>query len=202
MSTIRRNSVIQSPIASQIFGTQRPLSWGGGCKLPSDMACSMSTPSSTSCNTTPSSDYHVSLTPQTSLLPNSVAGSKKKAKSNISQQVDLVQDEIENLQSSTMSLHENNHQCFLAKLEAKSEHQHDMKKYDWLYATHEHKSNQAILSHKRQQEDRDSEICLREVDIWVHEAHSLVLDKEAESLWLKIQFQQMMQGNRDLASDL
>jgi hypothetical protein len=29
-----------------------------------------------------------------------------------------------------------------------------------------------------------------------------LLDKEAETLWLKIQFQQMMQGNRDLALDL
>jgi len=101
-----------------------------------------------------------------------------------------------------MSLHENKHQHFLAKLEAKSEHQYDMKKYDWLCATHEHKSNQAILSYKRQQEDRNSVIRLHEVDIQVHETHSLLLDKEAETLWLKIQFQQMMQGNKDLALDL
>jgi hypothetical protein len=74
----------------------------------------------------------MSPTPQTLLLLNSAAGSKRKAKSNISQQVDLIWDEIESLQSSTMSLHENKHQHFLAKLEAKSEHQHDMKKYDWI----------------------------------------------------------------------
>ncbi|KAG2072126.1 hypothetical protein BDR04DRAFT_1153619 [Suillus decipiens] len=161
------------------FGTQRPLSQGGQCKLTLDMACRMSTPSLTSCNTTPLLDYHVSPTPQTLLLPNSVAGSKKKAKSDILQQVDLVWDEIESLQSSTMSLHENKHQCFLAKLETKSEHQCDTKKYDWLCATHEHESNQAILSHKHQQEDRDSEIHLHEVDIqW--------LKKVSQCLWIFI----------------
>ncbi|KAG2064936.1 hypothetical protein BDR04DRAFT_1177093, partial [Suillus decipiens] len=169
------------------FGAQWPLSRGGDASYH---------------QTWHAAYYHVSPTPQTSLLPNSAAGSKKKAKSDILQQVDLVQDETKSLQSSTMSLHENKHQCFLAKLEAKSEHQCDMKKYDWLRATCEHESNQAILSHKHQREDRDSKIHLCKVNIRVHEAHSLVLDKEAETLQLKIQFQQMMQGNRDLASDL
>ncbi|KAG2068236.1 hypothetical protein BDR04DRAFT_1158051 [Suillus decipiens] len=124
----------------------------------------MSTSSLTSHNMTPLSDYHVSLTPQTLLLPNSAAGLKKKAKSNISQQVDLVWDEIKSLQSSTISLYENKHQCFLAKLKTKSEAQCDMKKYDWLCATHEHEFNQPILSHKRQQEDRDSEIHLHKAN--------------------------------------
>ncbi|KAG1769632.1 hypothetical protein EDD22DRAFT_948882 [Suillus occidentalis] len=101
-----------------------------------DMARSLSTPSSTTRNTSSSSDYHMSPTPLTS-LPNSAGSSKKKAKSDIMQQVDLVRDGIESLQSNAASRHETKHQRFLAKLDAKSEHQRDSKRYEWLRDTRE-----------------------------------------------------------------
>ncbi|KAG2343089.1 hypothetical protein BDR05DRAFT_948489 [Suillus weaverae] len=183
------------------FGAQRPSSHGGRHKVSSEMSRSILTPSSTTRNTTPSSDYHMSPTPQTS-LPNSVGGSKKKkAKSDVLQEVVHVRDEIESMHSDAMSCHDSRHQRFLAKLGAKSEHNQDSKKYEWLHGTREHEASQAAVSHQHLQEQQDAEIRLRETDIRVHEAHSLVLDKEAETLQLKIQFHQMTQGNRTPASD-
>ncbi|KAG2366751.1 hypothetical protein BDR07DRAFT_1479753 [Suillus spraguei] len=171
------------------FGIQKPSSHGG-----------TSTPSSTTCNTTSSSEYHISLTPQTSLLNSTGSSKKKKAKSDMSQQVEQVRDEIESLHSSVMSCHEAKHQCYITKLESKSEHNCDVKKYDWLCATREHEVSKATVSHQRLQEAKDAEIRLHETDIWVNQAHSLVLDKEAETLRLKIQFHQMMQASK-AASD-
>ncbi|KAG1804094.1 hypothetical protein EV424DRAFT_1544790 [Suillus variegatus] len=177
------------------FGAHKPSSHGARHKGPSDMARSMSTPSSTTRNTTPSSDYVISPTPQT-LLPNSGGSSKKKARSDVQDQVGLVWDKIESLQSSALSCHESKHQHYLAKLGVKSEHSRDMKKYEWLRDTRAHEASQASLIHQRQQEDKDTKIRLHEMDIRVHKAHSLVLDKEAETLQLKIQYHQMMQGNK------
>ncbi|KAG1864369.1 hypothetical protein F4604DRAFT_1928811 [Suillus subluteus] len=183
------------------FGAQRPSSCGGRCKPSSEISRSISRPSSTTHNSTPSSDYCMSPTPQTS-LPNSAGGSKKKkAKSDILLEVDHVWDKIESLHSDAMSLHSNKHQCFLVKLNAKSKHNRNSKKYEWLHGAHKHEASQATVSHQRLQEKQDAEIQLRETDIQVHEAHSLVLNKEAETLWLKIQFHQMTQGNRTPASD-
>ncbi|KAG1884365.1 hypothetical protein F4604DRAFT_1919540 [Suillus subluteus] len=139
-----------------VFGTQRPSSHGGRCKLLSEISCSISTPLS---------DYCMSPTPQTS-LPNSAGGSKKKkAKSDILQEVDHIQDEIESLHSDAMSLHSNKHQCFLVKLDAKSEHNRDSKKYEWLRGTCEHEASQATVSHQCLQEKQDTEIRLHETDI-------------------------------------
>jgi len=109
------------------FGMQKPSSRGGQCKIASVMSCSTSMPLSTTRNTSSSSEYHMSPTPQTS-LPNSAGSSKKKAKLDVSQQVEQVRDEIESLHSSVMSRHEGKHQCYIAKLEAKSEHNRDLKK--------------------------------------------------------------------------
>ncbi|KAG2358588.1 hypothetical protein BDR07DRAFT_1489256 [Suillus spraguei] len=58
------------------FGAHKLSSHGARREEPSDMAHSMSTPSLTMHNTTPSLDYHVSPTPQT-MLPNSGGNSKK-----------------------------------------------------------------------------------------------------------------------------
>jgi hypothetical protein len=138
---------------------------------------------------------HMSPTPQT-LLPNSAGSSKKKAKSDVSQQVEQVRDEIESSYSSVMSCHKGKHQCYITKLEAKSKHNCDLKKYDWLHTTWEHKASQAAVSHQRLQEAKDAEIWLHETDIRVHQAHSKVLNKEAETLHLKIQFHQMMQASK------
>lgn len=144
----------------------------------------------------------MSPTPQTS-LPNSAGGSKKKkAKSDVMQQVDHVQDEIESVRSDAMSRHDSKHQRFLAKLDAKTEYHRDAKKYEWLRGAREHEVSQATVSHQRLQEKQDAEIRLRETDIRVHQAHSLVLDKEAETLRLKIQFHQMTQATRTSASAL
>ncbi|KAG2336471.1 hypothetical protein BDR05DRAFT_1005826, partial [Suillus weaverae] len=166
-----------------------------------DSRTAISTPSSTTRNTTPSSDYRMSPTPQTSLLNSAGGSKKKKAKSDVLQEVVHVRDEIESMHSDAMSRHDSRHQCFLTKLGAKSEHNRDSKKYEWLRGTREHEASQAAVSHQRLQEQQDAEIRLRETDIQVHEAHSLVLDKEAETLRLKIQFHQMTQGNRTPASD-
>ncbi|KAG2344210.1 hypothetical protein BDR05DRAFT_947609 [Suillus weaverae] len=126
---------------------------------------------------------------------------EKKAKSDVLQEVVHVRDKIESMHSDAMSCHDSRHQRFLAKLGAKSEHNWDSKKYEWLRGTREHEASQATVSHQCLQEQQDAEICLRETDIRVHEAHSLVLNKEAETLRLKIQFHQMTQGNRTPASD-
>jgi len=177
------------------FSMQKPSSRGGQCKIVSVMSCSTSTPSSTTCNTSSSSEYHMSPTPQT-LLPNSTGSLKKKVKLDVLQQVEQVRDEIESLHSSVMSCHEGKHQRYIAKLEVKSEHNCYLKKYDWLHATQKHEASQAAVSHQRLQEAKDAEIWLCETDIRVHQAHSEVLDKEAETLHLKIQFHQMMQASK------
>ncbi|KAG0691693.1 hypothetical protein DFH29DRAFT_883919 [Suillus ampliporus] len=125
----------------------------------------MSTPSSTTRNITPSSDYPMSPTPQTS-LPTSAGGSKKKkAKSDISQQVDHIQDEIGSLHSDAMSRQDHKHERFLTKLDVKTEHHHDVKKYDWLRGTCEHEALQATVNHQCEQEKQDAQIRLRETDI-------------------------------------
>ncbi|KAG0700030.1 hypothetical protein DFH29DRAFT_876898 [Suillus ampliporus] len=119
---------------------------------------------------------------------------KKKAKSDMQDQVENLTEEIGSMQSDVMSLHDSKHQRFIAKLEAKSENQHETKKYDWLRDTRAHEASQAVLTHQQEQENRAAEIRLREVDIRVHEAHSAVLDKEAENMRLRIQYQQLVQG--------
>ncbi|KAG2089449.1 uncharacterized protein F5147DRAFT_780618 [Suillus discolor] len=150
------------------FGTQRPSSCGGRHrKTPSiassGMSRSMSTPSSTTRNT--SSDSLISPTPHTS-LPTSTEGSKKKkAKSDVQEQVAKVNDEIESIQSSAVSRHEAKHQRFLAKLDAKTDYHRDAKKYEWLRDTRAHESSQAAVNHQRHQESKDAEIRLRETDI-------------------------------------
>lgn len=95
-----------------------------------------------------------------------------------------------------MSRHDSKHLRFLAKLEVKSEHSRDAKKYEWLRSNREHEASQATVTHQRMQEVKATEIRLRETDIRVHQAHSEVLDKEAETLRLKIQFHQMMQASK------
>jgi hypothetical protein len=90
---------------------------------------------------------------------------KKKAKSDILQEVDHVRDEIESMHSDAMSRHDSKHQRFLAKLDAKSEHNRDSKKYEWLRGSHEHKASQATVSHQHLQENQDAEIRLHETDI-------------------------------------
>jgi adenine-specific DNA methylase len=161
------------------------------------MSRSMSTPSSTTRNTTTtsSSDYNMSPTPQTS-QQTSAGSQRKKAKSDVAQQIDHVQDEIESLHSDARSRHDHKQERFLAKLDAKTEHHRDTRKYEYLRSAREHEASLATTNHQREQEKKDAEIRLRETDIRVHEAHSLVLDKEAENLRLKIQFHQMTQGNR------
>ncbi|KAG1770139.1 hypothetical protein EV702DRAFT_1202554 [Suillus placidus] len=178
-----------------------PSNHGGECKPSSEMSRSMSTPMSTTRNTTPSSDYCMSPTPQTSLLNSAGGSKKKKAKSDVVQEVVHIRDEIESMHSDVMSRNDNKHQCFLAKLDAKSEHNRDSKKYEGLCGAREHEASQATISHQCLQQQQDAEIRLRKTDIRVHQAHSLVLNKEAKTLWLKIQFHQMMQGNKTLASD-
>ncbi|KAG1764181.1 hypothetical protein EV702DRAFT_1051435 [Suillus placidus] len=198
MPAVSPSSVYNS---SSVFGLKKPPSCGRHRRLPSEISISTSAPSSTTCNTTSSSDYLMSSSPQTS-LPNSAGGSKKKkAKSDVMQQVDEVKDEIVSMHSNAMSHHDLKHQCYLAKLESKTEHSRDIKKYEWLRATREHETFQATISHQHLQESKNSEIRLRETDIRVYEAHSLVLNKEAETLRLKIQFQQMMQASKGPASD-
>ncbi|KAG1810325.1 uncharacterized protein HD556DRAFT_1436066 [Suillus plorans] len=178
------------------FRAQKPSSHGSRRRLPSEMSCSASTPSSTTRNTTSSSDFHMSPTPETS-LPNSAGSSKKKkVKSDVSQQVGQVRDEIESMHSDTMSRHDSKHLHFLAKLEVKSEHSRDTKKYEWLRSNREHEASQATVTHQHMQEVKTTEIRLCETDIRVHQAHSEVLDKEAETLRLKIQFHQMMQASK------
>ncbi|KAG2046466.1 hypothetical protein BDR06DRAFT_977473 [Suillus hirtellus] len=193
--TIRTKLPMPIYSSCSAFGTHKPSSCGARRKGPSDMAHSTSTPSSTTHNTMPSSDYIISPTPQTS-LPNSGGSSKKKARLDVQDQVGLVWDEIESLQSGTLSCQESKHQCYLVKLGVKSKHSREMTKYEWLHDTRAHEASHASLIHQCQQEDKDAEIRLHEVDIWVHEAHSLVLNKEAETLQLKIQYHQMMQGNK------
>ncbi|KAG1793673.1 uncharacterized protein HD556DRAFT_1443461 [Suillus plorans] len=125
--------------------------------------------------TNTSSDSFISPTPQTS-LPTSTEGSKKKkAKLDVQEQVAKVNDEIESIQSSAVSCHEVKHQHFFVKLDAKSDYHRDAKKYEWLRDTRAHKSSQAAINHQHHQE---------------------ILDKEAETLRLKIQFHQMMQGSK------
>ncbi|KAG1817732.1 uncharacterized protein BJ212DRAFT_1299227 [Suillus subaureus] len=120
------------------------------------------------------------VTQSATSLPHSASGlKKKKAKLNVLQQVE-----------------QDRHQPYIIKLKAKSEHNCDIKKYDWLRTTQEHKVSQATVSYQRLQEAKDTQIWLHETDIQVHQAHSLVLDKEAEILCLKIQFHQMMQASK------
>ncbi|KAG1823812.1 uncharacterized protein BJ212DRAFT_1296354 [Suillus subaureus] len=120
------------------------------------------------------------VTQSATSLPHSASGlKKKKAKLNVLQQVE-----------------QDRHQPYIIKLKAKSEHNCDIKKYDWLRTTQEHKVSQAMVSYQHLQEAKDTQIWLHETDIQVHQAHSLVLDKEAEILCLKIQFHQMMQASK------
>ncbi|KAG2064761.1 hypothetical protein BDR04DRAFT_1162187 [Suillus decipiens] len=124
----------------------------------------------------------MSPAPQTSHPTSAGSSKKKKAKSDVMEQVDQVKDEIQSMHSDAMSCHDHKHKHFIAKLDVKSEHNQDLKKYDWLHANHEHETSQATVSHQRLQETKDAEICLHETDIRVHEAHLLVLEKEAGTL--------------------
>ncbi|KAG2051963.1 hypothetical protein BDR06DRAFT_1009895 [Suillus hirtellus] len=150
------------------------------------MTRSSSTPSSTTHNTS-SSDFPASLTLQTSISvqPKTTGSKKKKAKSDIQEQVERVNGEIGSIQSDVTSRHNLKHERFLVKLDVKKDYHCEMKKYKYL-----------------RKETKDAEICLCETDVQVHEAQALALDKEAEMWHLKIQFHQMMQsGSTASASD-
>jgi hypothetical protein len=134
------------------FGAQRPSSCSRQCKLLSEIFCSISISSSMTHNTTPLSDYHMSPTPWTS-LPNSTAGSKKKkAKSDILQEVDHIWDKIESMHSDAKSHHNSKHQHFLVKFNMKSKHNRDSKKYEWLHSSCKYEASQAAVSHQHLQE--------------------------------------------------
>jgi hypothetical protein len=137
-----------------------------------------------------SSDFPASLTSRTSVSGPS-AGSKKKTKSNFQEQVESVNDEIKSLQSDIVSCHSFKYKHFLAKLNMK----------DYLRKVHAHEAMQATVSHQHEQETKDAEICLCEMDVQVHKAQALALNKEAEMWCLKIQFHQMTQsGSKASAS--
>jgi hypothetical protein len=145
------------------------------------MLCNLSTPSSSTHNSTSSA----SSTPQTSVSAQlDSSKKKKKAKLDVQDQVENLTEELESIQSDVMSLQDSKHQQFIAKLLAKSENQWETKKYNWLCESRVHKVSQAVLGHQREQENRATEIHLCEADIQVHEAHSTVLEKEAETLHL------------------
>ncbi|KAG2737063.1 hypothetical protein P692DRAFT_20884044 [Suillus brevipes Sb2] len=118
------------------------------------MSHSISTPSSTTRNTT-SSNFQSSLTPQTSLSAQPNGGSKKKkAKSSgMQDQVDTLIDEIGNIQSDVMSFHNSKDRWFMAKLKAKSKNHRDTRKYTWLCDARQHEASQAIVQHQREQEN-------------------------------------------------
>jgi hypothetical protein len=140
---------------------------------------------------TSSLDFPASLTSRTSVSGPSVGSKKKKAKSDIQEQVERVNDEIKSLQSDIVSRHSFKHKHFLAKLNTK----------DYLRKVYAHEAMQATVSHQHEQEMKDAEICLCEMDVHVHKAQALALDKEAEIWHLKIQFHQMTQsGSKASAS--
>jgi hypothetical protein len=187
------------------FGAQGPSGHNARRKLSSialsspGMTRSSSTPSSTTHNTS-SSDFPASPTSWTSVSGPS-AGSRKKAKSDIQEQVQKVNDEIESLHSDVALRHSFKHKRFLAKLDMKKDYHREMKKYDYLHEARAHEAMQAATSHQREQEAKDAEIRLRETDVRVHEAQALAYDKEAEMWHLKIQFHQMTQsGSKASAS--
>ncbi|KAG1730362.1 hypothetical protein EDD22DRAFT_960738 [Suillus occidentalis] len=164
------------------------------------MTRSSSTPSSTTHNTS-SSDFPASPTSWTLVSGPSAGSRKKKAKSDIQEQVERVNDKIESLHSDVASRHSFKHERFLAKLDMKKDYHWEMKKYDYLCEARAHEAMQAATSHQREQEAKDAEIHLREMDIRVHEAQALALDKEVEMWRLKIQFHQMTQrGSKASAS--
>jgi hypothetical protein len=146
-------------------------------------------------------DFPASPTSRTSVSGLSAGSRKKKAKSDIQEQVERVNDEIGSLHSDVASRHSFKHERFLAKLDMKKNYHWEMKKYDYLREAHVHEAMQAATSHQREQEAKDAEIRLRETDVRVHEAQALALDKEAEMWRLKIQFHQMTQsGSKASAS--
>lgn len=167
------------------------------------MTRSSSTPSSTTHNTL-SSDFPASPTLQTSISaqPKTTGSKKKKAKSDIQEQVERVNGEIGSIQLDVTSRHNLKHERFLVKLDVKKDYHRETKKYEYLCEARAHEAMQAAASHQREQETKDAEIRLRETDVRVHEAQALALDKEAEMWRLKIQFHQMTQsGSTASASD-
>ncbi|KAG1874056.1 hypothetical protein C8R48DRAFT_769440 [Suillus tomentosus] len=107
---------------------------------------------------------------------------EEKVKSDVMEQADQMKDEIQSMHSDAMSHHNRKHLCFLMKLNMKSEHNCDVKKYKWIHTNHKHEASQATVSHQQLQETKDAEIRLHKTDIQVHEAYPLVLEKEAETL--------------------
>jgi hypothetical protein len=103
---------------------------------------------------------------------------EEKVKSDVMEQVDQMKDEIQSIHSDAMSHHDSKHQHFLTK----SEHNRDVKKYKWLRTNCKHEASQATVNHQQLQQTKDTKIHLHETDIQVHEAHWLVLEKEAETL--------------------
>ncbi|KAG1813218.1 uncharacterized protein BJ212DRAFT_1482688 [Suillus subaureus] len=108
------------------------------------MLCNLLTPSSTTCNMTPSS----SSTSQTLVSAQLDSGKKKKkAKSDVQDQVENLMEELESIQSDIMSLWDSKYQWFIVKLLVKSENQWETKKYNWLCDTCAHEASQAVLTH-------------------------------------------------------
>lgn len=91
-----------------------------------------------------------------------------------------------------MSHYNNKYKYFITKLNVKTKHNQDIKKYEWLRANYEYEVSQAIVSHQHLQKIKDADIHLHKMDIQVHEAHLSIFKKKADTLCLKIQFHQMM----------
>ncbi|KAG0707644.1 hypothetical protein DFH29DRAFT_871299 [Suillus ampliporus] len=95
-------------------------------------------------------DNNDEMQDETTLLSAQLDGSKKKkkAKSDMQDQVENLTEEIRSIQSDVMSLCDSKHQQFIVKLEAKSENQCETKKYNWLHDTRAHEASQAVLTHQ------------------------------------------------------
>ncbi|KAG2045704.1 hypothetical protein BDR06DRAFT_978019 [Suillus hirtellus] len=83
-----------------------------------------------------------------SVQPKTTGSKKKKAKSNIQEQVERVNGEIGSIQSDITSRHNLKHKCFLMKLNVKKDYHCKTKKYEYLHEACTHEAMQAATSHQ------------------------------------------------------
>ncbi|KAG1812036.1 hypothetical protein EV424DRAFT_1349428 [Suillus variegatus] len=83
-----------------------------------------------------------------SVQPKTTGSKKKKAKSNIQEQVERVNGEIGSIQSDVASRHNLKHEHFLVKLNVKKDYHCEMKKYEYLCEARTHEAMQAATSHQ------------------------------------------------------
>jgi hypothetical protein len=123
--------------------------------------------------------------------PSSKASGKKRIRSDIGEQVDIVNEEIESLSSERLSRAEMKNERTVIKLDIyRQERAHQIKREE-----HSNDCQEAAAAHDRSQQSTEKAIRLREAEAAAHALALKVHEAEVKALELRIRLHELTKGD-------